>query len=54
MKSPTWAAGLRRLASVSAIWVESFSTRSTTSRSRDSRISPVLGLISARTSVSLP
>ena len=47
-------AGFRFLASSSEICVESFSTCSTTSNRRDNRISPVFGLISARTSVSLP
>jgi len=54
MKSPTWAAGLRRRASSSEIWVASMVTASTTSSSRASLISPVLGSTSALISFSLP
>jgi hypothetical protein len=54
MKSPIMAAGFLRRASSREISVASFSTRSTTWSRRESAISPVFGLISARTSVSLP
>ena len=54
MVSPTCAAGLRLRASSMLIWFDEFSTVSTTSMWRDSRSSPVLGLISAWTSVSAP
>ena len=54
MVSPTCAAGLRFLASSRLIWLDEFSTVSTTSMWRDSRSSPVLELISAWTSVSAP
>jgi hypothetical protein len=54
IQSPIWAAGFLRRASSRRIWVASFSIWSTTSSSRDRRISPDFGLISARTSVSCP
>jgi hypothetical protein len=54
MKSPRLAAGFLLRASVSDIWVESFSTLSTTMRRRFSRISPDFGSISALISFSWP
>jgi hypothetical protein len=54
MKSPTCASGLRPRASRSEIWRANSSTFSTTSISRCSFISPVLGLMSARMFVSWP
>src|SRR5271166_852217 len=54
IQSPSWAEGFFFCASASVIWVASFSTSSTTSSRREKRISPVFGLISARTSVSCP
>src|SRR5574337_1344190 len=54
IQSPICADGFFFCASASVIWVASFSTSSTTSKRREKRISPVFGLISARTSVSWP
>ena len=54
MVSPTCAAGFRFLASLRLIWLEEFSTVSTTSMWRDSRSSPVLESMLAWTSVSAP
>ena len=54
IRSPTLASGLRRLASASVTWVDSFSTASTTCSTRVSLVSPVFGSISQRMSFSLP
>ena len=54
MKSPGCASGLRSRASLTAICLAKSSTVSTTSISRCSFISPVVGLMSARMLVSWP
>ncbi len=54
ISSPISASRLRRLASASVTCVASFSTCSTTVRTRVSLVSPVLGLISQRMSFSAP
>ncbi len=43
IQSPTCAAGLRRRASGSVMWIASFSISSTTSSRREKRVSPVRG-----------